>query len=395
MISIFSQILAVIRLTLASIPSRLLMSLATIIAVGVAVGVFVGFGALANGFSRTLNGTGSRDVAMVLRGGSGAEINSVLTREAKTLLEGAPGIARGADGRPLISGELYVIMDGLRRSTNSKTNIPFRGMTAEGLAVRRGVKLTEGRMFTPGAGEIVVGAAMIREFSGYEFGRSVRLRGSDWKIVGVFEAPGTVFESEIWADAAVVQTLFNRGASVQALRVKLVDENSFEAFSKFAKSDPRLELEILREVDYYRRQSQGGGNFISFIGLPLGIVMAIGALAGALNTMYSSVSTRASETATLRIIGFSGISAFFGAMAEALVLSAIGAILGLTVCYFLFNGLTTSTLGGGFTQVVFKVQMSWTLVSQAFIVAGIIGLVGGVPPAIRAARQSPQLALGG
>lgn len=395
MISIFSQIIAVIRLTLASIPSRLLMSLATIIAVAVAVGVFVGFGALANGFSQTLNGSGSRDVAIVLRGGSGAEINSVLTRDAKTVVEGAPGIARDAKGQPLISGELYVIMDGIRRSTNSKTNIPFRGMTAEGLAVRRGVRLAEGRMFAPGAGEIVVGAAMIREFSGFEFGRTVRLRGSDWKIVGVFEAPGTVFESEIWADAAVVQTLFNRGSSVQVLRVKLAEENSFEAFKKFVSSDPRLQLEVMRENDYYRRQSQGGGNFISFLGLPLGIVMAIGALAGALNTMYSSVSARATETATLRIIGFSGISAFFGAIAEAMVLAAIGAVLGLVACYFLFNGLTTSTLGGGFTQVVFRVQMSWALVGQAFMIAAIIGLVGGVPPAIRAARQSPQLALGG
>jgi putative ABC transport system permease protein len=259
--------------------------------------------------------------------------------------------------------------------------------------VRRGVRITRGRMFSPGSNEIVIGRGLLREFAGFELNRSIRLGANVWKVVGVFEAPGTVFESELWADAHVVQSLFGRGNSIQTLRARLTSPAAFPAFKRFMESDPRLQLLTRTERDYYASQAGATSDLIGQIGFPLAITMAIGALAGALNTMYSSVSARASEIATLRIIGFSGFAAFFGTLAEALALSVIGALVGAAFCYVFFNGMTTSTLGQNFTQVVFQLRMSPDLILQAIVMALAIGLLGGIFPGVRAARQSPHIEL--
>ncbi|MEQ1619443.1 MAG: ABC transporter permease [Terricaulis sp.] len=392
MASLLNQVGAVTALNVRSIPQRAWMSIASVVAVALTIAVLLFFLALAQGLTRTVEGSGSDDVAMVIRSGSNAELNSVVSRDQLTILSSGPGVMQRA-GRPLASGELLVIVDGLKRSTNTKANMPFRGIGAEGLALRRGVKITQGRMFNPGSNEIVVGAGLIREFAGFGYGETVRIRGSDWQIVGVFEAPGTVFESELWADIAVTQSLFNRPNAYQTMRVQLSSAAALAPFKAWADADPRLQgLEILSERAYYARQASQSDGFVR-IAWGLGILMAIGALAGAVNTMYSSVASRASEIATLRIIGFSGWAAFFGTMVEALALSMMGGILGILIAFVAFNGRTTSTLGSGFTQLVFKFDLSPPIVITAVVMAMVIGFVGGFFPGIRAARQRPQLEL--
>ncbi len=393
MASLLNQIGAVTALNVRSIPQRGWMSVASVVAVALTIAVLLFFLALSNGLSQTVKGSGADDVAIIIREGSNAELNSVVTRDQLSILTTGPGVAQ-RQGRPSASGELLVIVDGVKRSTSTNANMPFRGIGAEGLALRRGVRITEGRMFNPGTNEIVVGAGLLREFSGFEFGKSIRLRGTTWQIVGVFEAPGTVFESELWADIAVTQSLFNRPNVYQTMRIQLSSPDAVKAFQDWAKTDARLNgLEVLSERAYYARQASQSSAGFMFIGLVLGIMMAIGALAGALNTMYSSVAARSAEIATLRIIGFSGWAAFFGTMVEALMLSAAGGALGILLAFVAFNGRTTSTLGAGFTQLVFQFQLSGGIVFAAIVMAIVIGLVGGFFPGIRAARQRPQLEL--
>jgi putative ABC transport system permease protein len=274
--------------------------------------------------------------------------------------------------------------------------MPFRGISAEGVALRRGARITQGRMFTPGAKEIVVGKAMLEEFAGFEYGKSIRLRGSDWKVVGVFEAPGTVFESELWSDVAVTQSLFKRPNAFQTLRVKLNSTADVAAYKAWAKKDARLkQVEVLTEREYYASQASQSTAQFTIIAWALGITMAIGALSGAVNTMYASVAARSTEIATLRIIGFSGFATFVGAMAESLALCMLGGLLGVLLAFLAFNGRTTSTLGSGFTQLVFKFDLSPGLVLTAVILALVIGLLGGLLPGVKAARQRPLLELAG
>ena len=391
--SIMSQTRSVIAMNVRSIPQRLWRSLATVVSIALVVAVLLGFLSLANGFNQTLIGSGAPDVAIVLRDGSEAELNSTLSREQVDLLGRGPGVKPGADGLPVVSGELLMVVDGIKKSSQTKANMPLRGVGANGLLVRKQAKIREGRMFAPGSNEIVVGAGLLREFQGFEMGKSVRFGAQTWRVVGVFEAPGTVFESELWADAPVVQSLFKRGTSFQTARVVMTSPAALSAFIAYAKNEPRLQLKAQSEQTYYAAQAERSGLLIKYFGWPLGIIMAIGALAGALNTMYASVSNRAAEIATLRVIGFSGFSAFMGTMVEALVLSALGALLGVLICAVGFNGLSASTLGAGFTQVAFRVQIGPEIIGQAVTLALIIGLVGGIFPGWRAARQRPLLAL--
>jgi putative ABC transport system permease protein len=395
MASLLNQIAAITALNIRSIPQRAWMSVATIVAVALAITVLLFFLALSNGLEKTVKGSGADDVAVILREGSNAELNSVASRDELTLLATGPGVAQ-RNGAPIVSGELLVIVDGIKRATGTKANMPFRGLSPEGVALRKAVRITQGRMFSPGTNEIIVGAGMLREFAGFEFEKSIRLRGSEWRVVGVFEAPGTVFDSELWADIAVTQSLFNRPNVFQTMRVALNSAPEIDAYKEWAKRDARLkQLEVLSEREYYARQaSQSTGQFV-IAAWGLGFFMAIGALAGALNTMYSSVAARASEIATLRIIGFSGFAAFMGTLIEALILSFLGALLGLLLAFLFFEGRTTSTLGAGFTQLVFKFDLSPGVISAAIVMALMIGLIGGVFPGLRAARQRPLLELAG
>jgi putative ABC transport system permease protein len=384
--SLFLQVAAVTLINLKSIPQRLWLSLSTVVAVGLVVVVLLAFLAMANGFERTLAGTGSNDVAVILRGGSESEINSTVSREQVRLIEDSPGIAHDAAGKPLVSAELYLTIDGLKRSTHTRANLPLRGIGASGAAIRKDIRIAQGRMFNPGANEIVVGKGVLSEFTGFELGSVVTSGSTRWTVVGVFEAAGSVFESEIWADLPVVQSLFNRHNYFQTVRARLVDPAGLTVLATAVENDPRLKLDVKSESAYFAGQARRTSDLILKLGWPLAIAMAIGALAGALNTMYSSVASRSAEIATLRAIGFGGFPAFFGTMVESLILAACGGVLGALATFLLFDGLTASTLGASFTQVVFSFKLSPALVAQGVGLALLVGMIGGLFPALRAGR---------
>lgn len=385
--SLLLQVAAVTAINLKSIPQRLWLSLSTVVAVALVVMVLLAFLAMATGFKRTIAGSGSPDIAVVLRGGSQAEMNSVILRDQMVLIEEGPGIARGPEGRPLVSAELYLTVDGLKRSSNTRANLPLRGIGAEGAAVRKGIRITEGRMFARGSNEIVVGKALTREFAGFDLGSTVAFGTSRWTVVGLFEAEGSVFESEIWADLPVVQSLFNRNNAFQTVRLRLAGPDALAALAKYLDEDPRLKLDVKSEAAYFAEQAAQTSDLIQNLGWPLAIAMAFGALAGALNTMYSSVAARATEIATLRAIGFAAFPAFAGTLIESLVLAAIGGLIGVVATFLVFDGFSASTLGASFTQVVFAFRLTPALMLQGLALALIVGLVGGLFPAIRAARM--------
>ncbi|AUN31114.1 ABC transporter permease [Niveispirillum cyanobacteriorum] len=383
---ILNQIIAVCSINLKSLPERFWLSFSTVMAVAMVVTVLLSFLALAAGFKRTLDGTGSEGIAIMLRDGSQQEVNSVIALDQLRLIGEAPGIVRKDDGNPLVSGELYVIVDGVRRSTGLKANLPLRGIGKDGAALRDGLTITQGRMFEPGSNEIVVGEGLIREFAGFDLGSEVRLGTGTWKVVGVFSMNGAVFESELWGDATVVQSLFRRGSAFQTVRVRLQTPESIDLLRDYVANEPRLKLEVFSEKGYFAGQSSNTVNLIKTAGWPLAIAMALGALAGALNTMYSSVASRSREIATLRCLGFGGFPSFVATLLESLVLAGIGGVIGSLGIFLFFDGFSTSTLGQGFTQIVFTVTLTPALVQQGIILALIVGLIGGFFPALRAAR---------
>ena len=381
-----SQIAAVTAMNLRSIPQRVWTSLSTVVAVAIVTMVLLAFLALANGFRTTVQGSGSPDVAIFQRKGSQGELNSILTREQVMLIEEAPGIAHSATGKPLASGELYAVVDGIKKSSGTKANLPLRGLGPMADQVRQGVRISNGRMFNTGSNELVVGRAVSKQFEGFELGRQIRLASQNWTVVGEFEAGGSVFESEIWADVAVLQGLYQRGSTVQTVRARMEGPESLQKLKDYADADPRLKLDVQTEQQFYARQSERMSDVILFLGWPLAIAMSFGALAGALNTMYASVDSRMREIATLRAIGFGSLPAFVGTMTESLLLSIAGGIIGALLTFLLFDGASAATLGGNFTQVVFAMKLSPALFLQGVILALVIGFAGGVFPAWRAAR---------
>jgi putative ABC transport system permease protein len=392
MTPLISQIAAVVKMTVAGLPSRFWGSFTTIVSIALVVATLLAFLAMATGFAKTVAGTGQDDIAVVLGSGSATELNSGLSSEAVRLLQEAPGIRRGADGKPIVSPEVYVVVDAMRKVGGSPSNISLRGVTSGAMSMRQGFTVTQGRMFEPGTNELIVGAGVLREFTGFELNREMTFGASKFKVVGVFEVPGTVFDSELWADLPVVQTLFNRGNSVQSMRARLERPNDLTGIETLVKNDPRLRVDVVTERDYFATEAQALVTLIVF-GWALAITLALGALAGALNTMYAAVEARTKELATLRAIGFGGVPAFFGAMTESIVLAAGGGLLGGVAAFLLFNGISASTLGGNFTQVVFKFSLGPEQFLYGFVLALILGLVGGFFPALRAAR-TPILKIG-
>ncbi|WP_323846117.1 ABC transporter permease [Microbulbifer magnicolonia] len=382
--SLLSQIATVTAMNIRSLPRRLWMSLAMVLASAVVVAILLAFLAMARGFEVTMNGAGSDGVAILMREGAAAELNSVVLREQLNLIEESAGIARDAEG-PLVSPELYVIVDGIKKSTGTEANIPLRGLNARGMAMRENMQLIEGRMFTPGTNEMIVGAGVLREFDGFDIGREVRFGKNVWTVVGVFSTGGNVFESELWADIRMIQSHYDRGSSYQSIRVQLEKAGDLAPLEETIAREPRLNLDVQTEREFFAGQGKQL-QYIAIFGRVISFIMALGALAGALNTMYTSVADRAREIATLRALGFGNFSAFCGTIAEALVLAAAGGVLGSLAAFVFFDGLNASTLGGSFTQVVFKFEMSPDLFVQGALLALLIGFVSGFFPAWRAAR---------
>jgi putative ABC transport system permease protein len=383
--SVFAQIMAVVEMNLLSLPKRIGASITTLLAVAIVVAVLLAFMAMGEGFSKTMKGSGSEDVAIMLRGGSQAELNSGLGGDTLNFIAAAPGIAHDENG-PIISGELYVVVDGIKKSSQTEANIPLRGIGAAGFSLRNNVEIIAGRMFEEGKTEIIVGSSILSQFDGFELGEKISFGSTEWTVVGVFDAGGSVFGSELLSDVRTVQAQFNRGNSYQSIRVRLEKPNDLDALKKYIEDDPRINLDALTEKDYFSDQSRDMEKLIYF-GWGLAIIMATGALAGALNTMYTSVENKAVEIATLRAIGFKGISAFVGTLVESIILAVIGGVIGTVVAFLLFDGISTSTMGGSFTQVVFDFNVSTNAFISGIKLALFIGLIGGVFPAWKASKM--------
>ena len=381
-----SQVISVTHVNLRSIPERKGAALAAAVGIAGVVAVFVGVLSIAEGFRAAMKVTGSPDIAIVLRHGADAEMTSGLRRDETRVIADAPGIARNADG-PLTSAELFVIINLPKRSTMTDANVPLRGVEPGAFDVRGNIVMVAGRRFETGRNEVIVGAGAARAFAGLEVGRQLKVGQSVWDIVGVFTAGGGVAESEIWADTAVLQPAYHRGDTFQSVYVKLTSAAAFPEFKDSLTTNPRLNVKVARLSDFYAEQSTAVTQFITTIGVFIAGLMALGALFGALNTMYSAVAGRTREISTLRALGFGAAPVIFSVLLESVLLALLGGAVGALGAYVLFDGFRASTINWQtFSQVTFAFHVGPTLLGRAIIFATAIGFLGGLFPAIRAAR---------
>lgn len=389
----FAQVVSITRFGLMSIPQRRGAVAATVIGIAGVVLVLVGVLSIAAGFRRAMTASGSPDAALVLRSGSDSEMVSGLSRNDTRLIADAPGVARNAAG-PLASAELFVIINLPKRSTGTDANVPMRGVEGAALAVRDQLRITAGRMFEWGRNEVIVGAGAAREFAGLEVGGTIKVGRETWPVVGVFAAGGGVAESEVWTDAKVLQDAYHRGESFQSVYARLNSAGAFAEFKDALTANPQLSVKVLRQSDHYAEQSQILTRLITSLGFLIGFLMAIGAVFGALNTMYSAVAARTRETATLRALGFGRGAIVLALMFESLLLALLGGTVGGGLAWLGFNNFHAATMNWqSFSQVAFAFAVTPQLLVQGVVWATLIGLIGGLLPAIRAARQPIATAL--
>ena len=379
------QVLAISALGIRTIPQRLGSSAVAVIGIAGVVVVLVSVLSIAEGFRAVLQGTGAPDRALVMRSGSDSEMTSVLLGPDTVLIKQAPGVARG-DLRPIATAELFVIVDLPKKSTGTTANVPLRGIDAEAPDVRREFKLTEGRMLQFGTNEVVVGRAAIRQFSGLDVGSEIRSGRMSWKVVGAFETGGSVSETEIWCDARILQGAYQRGDSYQTVLARLESPAAFTAFKDALSADPRLSVDVHRENEYYASQSTTLTDLIRIVGFGIAALMSLGAIFTAILTMYTAVATRAREIATLRALGFSAPAVIVSVVGESLTLGLIGGVIGGVAAYLAFNGYQTSTMNfQTFSQVAFAFRVTPALLAMGLIGSLVIGFIGGLFPALRAA----------
>jgi putative ABC transport system permease protein len=388
-----TQVREIVLMNLRSIPQRLGASLVIVIGIGGVVGVLVAMLSMSAGLDKTLTATGNPDRAIVLRGGSNGELASFMDRASGTLIKQDPAIARGADGLPAASGEIIVITEVPRKGDTSGANVTLRGVEPNGFALRPEVKLVAGRRFRPGLRELIVGDGAYTQFAGLDLGDHLRFRGGDWLIVGRFRS-GDAHDSELWTDLETAQSAFGR-SGVSSVLVRLTSRDAFDSLKARLTADKQLNVDVQTEKEFFGAQSAGTTKTIGIVTTLVAVIMAIGALFGALNTMYSAVSARTAEIGTLRALGFGAVPVVASVMAEAMALSVAGGAIGAGIAYLLFNGYSVSTLGGNFTQVAFNFAVTPALVVRGLTWALFIGFVGGFFPAIRAARLPVTEALRG
>ena len=393
MLKWITQVAAVTKFGLLSIPQRRGSVAASVIGVAGVVAVLVGVLSIATGFRKAMSASGSPDAAIVMRDGADSEMVSGLSRESTRIISDAPGVARSAEG-PFSSAELFVIINLPKRSTGTDANVPLRGVERAAFKVRDKLKIEQGRMFDWGKNEVIVGVGSAREFAGLEVGSKLAVGRFEWPITGIFSTGGGSAESEIWTDATVLQAAYNRGDTFQSVYTKLNSSNAFTTFKDALTTDPRLSVKVLRQTDYYAEQSAAVTNLIMTLGVFIAFLMALGAVFGALNTMYSAVSARTREIATLRALGFGSGAVVVSIMMESLALALFGGVLGASVAYFVFNGFQTATMNfQSFSQVTFAFLVTPGLLIDGILWATLIGLLGGLFPALRAARMPIAAAL--
>ena len=381
-----TQIIAVTGLTCRTMPQRAGSSGVAVVGIAGVVIVFVAVLSIAEGFRAALEDAGSPDTALVMRGGSDTEMSSALAMASTRIIKDAPGILRDADG-PIASAELFVIVNVPFRATDTDANVPLRGIQPAAFGVRDEVRIVAGRTFRPGTNEIIVGESASRQFAGLELGATQRWGESTWTVVGIFEARGTIAESEIWCDASVLQPAYRRGDTFQSVFARLESEAVFQEFKDALTTDPRLDVMVEREGDYYAAQSRMIHGIITGLGTVIAALMGIGAVFGAVNTMYTAVAGRTREIATLRALGFSGAPVVISVLAESVLLSLVGGLLGGVIAYVGFNGYQTATLNWQtFSQVAFAFAVTPALLVQGITYAVVMGFFGGLFPAVRAAR---------
>ena len=372
---------------LRSIKVRWASTSVAVLGIAGAVAVFVAVLSLARGFELTLVESGSPRNALVRRAGASAEMESVVTLEQVRIIADAPGVARDRSGRPLVSAEVVAIGPFRHRASASEALAQVRGVSEEALRIRDNLRVSEGRFLRPGLAELVVGKNAAVLYEGFSLGESPRFGGRTWKVVGILDASGSAFDSEVWADARVLNQTFKRPEYIfQSVTVRLESPEALPAFEKALKADPRLTVPVDREDRYYAKQSRVVSTLIRVLGYLVAGVMAVGALFAALNTLYSALAARTREVAVLRALGFSPRDVVFSWLFEALVIALLGGLLG-DLLVIPLNGLTTSTINWQtFSQIAFAFRVTPELLLRGLLFALAMGLVGGLPPALRAAR---------
>jgi len=380
------QVVAVTWFGLQTIPQRWGSSCAAIIGIAGVVAVLVGVLSIAQGFRAALETAGSDDMAIVLRSGSTSEMVSAISRDNALVVADTEGVARDGQGA-MSSAELFVIIDLTKRSTGTDANVPLRGVQEQAFAVRGDIEIVAGRTFEWGRNEIIVGTGAAHQFEGLDLGASIEVASDRWQIVGIFSANGGISESEIWTDARILQSAYRRGDGFQAVYTRLTSPEVFTTFKDELDTDPRVDLKVSRSSDYYSEQSAIVTNLITVVGFLIAALMALGAAFGAVNTMYSAVSARTREIATLRALGFKNGPVIISVMFESLLLALIGSFVGGAAAWIIFNGQRASTMNWqSFSQVTFAFRVTPNLLVMGAVGAVVIGLVGGLFPAIRAAR---------
>jgi putative ABC transport system permease protein len=384
-VSTLSQITSISAMNLRSVPQRLGTSFVIIIGIAGVVAVLLSVLAMATGVMQTIANTGRADRAIILRGGSNAELSSVLSRDNATTIMDAPGVKRDADGKPIASAESLTLVELPTEQGQSWANATIRGVGPAVLALRPEMKIVQGRMFRPAVHEIIVGSKAHSQFEALGLGKRIAFANGDWEVVGVFETGGDRHESEIFGDAETMMSAIQRNA-YQPVTVQLESAASFDAFKTALTTNPTLSVDVKRESEFFAEESKPIARVLSVVAYVVGGIMAVGALFGALNTMYTAVSARTREIATLRALGFGSAAVIVSVFVEALTLSIIGAVLGCLAAWLFFDGNVINTSAGGISQLVFALVLTPALMALGIAWAAVIGIIGGLFPAVRAAR---------
>jgi putative ABC transport system permease protein len=378
---------------LRSVKARWTSAIVAVLGIAGTVGVFVAMLSLARGFRATLVSSGSVDNAIVMRAGATSEMMSGIALDTIKVLQDEPGVAR-VNGEPLVTSEVVVVAPFPLRATGTDANVQVRGVSPNVLTVRRNIKIIEGQMFRPGLSELVAGRNASNSYSGLTLGNKVRFGGGEWTVVGIFDAGGSAFDSEVWCDGRVLDDVYKRPANIfQSATVHLTSPDAFQEFKDAVTKDPRLDVDVSREIDYYAKQSQTMTRLITVLGGLVAAVMAIGAIFGALNTMYSAVAERIREIAVMRAVGFGATSVVFSFLIEAVLISFVGGAIGCLAVLPL-NGFTTGAMNWQtFSHLAFAFRITPVLLCGGIVFALAMGVAGGLLPAIHAALRPVAAAL--
>ncbi len=392
--TVFKQIGSVVSTNLRSLPQRYATSSVVVVGIAGVVAVLIAVLSLSTGLAHSLSATGRPDRAIVLHTQSTSEVGSSIPHDWVATIVQAPGIQRGRDGKPIASAEMLATVNVPRRDNGLLGTLALRGVAPNIFELHPEARLVEGRMFRPGLREVIAGRAAQERFKGLNVGETVKFGDTQWTVVGAFDSGGGAHDSELFGDLETVLSAYNR-TSLNSVTVKLADLSALETFRSALEKDPTLQVIVQREPAYYEQQSQTFARFLTIIAHAVGAIMAMGAIFAALNTMYSAVSTRTTEIATLRAIGFGPGAVVISVLVEALLLALVGALVGAALAWLFFNGNTVSTIsgGGGVAQIAFKLRVGPELLATGIVWACVVGLIGGLLPAIRAARLPVATAL--